>query len=114
MPAVIHASTNAWREISRVGNDFGSWPLVVVRGSVFSAEVINKDPLRLRLKEFLGFGAGCSYVVLDGVVYSIASRIPLSVAFKGLFRGVPGSRVKREFVVEAGPIIEPISFREPA
>ena len=111
---VVHASVNAWMEISRVGNEFGSRPLVVVRGSVFSAEVISEDPLRLRLKEFLGFGAGCSYVIDGGVVYSIASRIPLSVGFKRLFRGVPGSRVKREFVVEAGPIIEPISFREPA
>ena len=106
---VIHASVNAWREIGRVRDSFGSRPLVVVRGSVFSAEVIGRNPLRLRLKEFLGFGAGCSYIIHDGVVYSIASRIPLSIAFKGLFRGVPGSRVRRDFVVEAGPVIEPVS-----
>jgi len=53
--------------------------------------------------------AGCSYIIHEGVVYSIASRIPLSVAFKGLFRGVSGSRVREDFVVEAGPAIEPVS-----
>ncbi len=53
---------------------------------IFPAEVVDRDPLRLRLKEFLGLEADCSYAVLEVVVYLITSGIPLSDAFKGLFR----------------------------
>jgi hypothetical protein len=107
---VVRASVSAWREISKVVNGFSGRPIVVIRGSVFVGEVVGSGPLRLRLKAFLGFGAGCSYIVLgDGSIYSIASKIPWSDGFKRLYRGVPGSKVRHEFIVEAGPLIEPIS-----
>ena len=80
--------------------------MVVVRGSVFSAEVVGEGPLRLRLKEFLGFGVGSSFIIHEGSVYSVASRVPLG-GLGRLFRAVPGSRVRGDFVVEAGPPIEP-------
>ncbi len=104
---VVRASVCAWREISRVREEFGCRPLVVVRGSVFSAEVVGEGPLRLRLKEFLGFGVGSSFIIHEGSVYSVASRVPLG-GLGRLFRAVPGSRVGGgDFVVEAGPPIEP-------
>lgn len=98
----MYATQATWGIIQEASSRFTERPLVVIRGTVFSGEVVEGG---IRVGEFLGFvGTSASFIVLDSGPYALKPPVPRVV-----FRAVAGRPVRNVVVVEAGGRVEPIS-----